>query len=59
MVSKARFIAAEVQNRDGVAAAIFTTSVVHRGVIGSGLTVVLTGVQTIKSMLLARPEDGA
>jgi hypothetical protein len=32
--------------------------VCHPGVIDSGLTVVPTGLQTIKSVLLARPEDG-
>jgi hypothetical protein len=32
--------------------------VCHPGVIDSGLTVVPTGFQTIKSVLLARPEDG-
>jgi hypothetical protein len=32
--------------------------VCHPGVIDSGLTVVPTGFNTIKSALLARPEDG-
>lgn len=36
-----------------------TVPVVHPGVIDSGLTVVPAGLQTIKSVLLARPEDGA
>lgn len=35
-----------------------TVPVVHPGVIDSGLTVVPAGLQTIKSVLLARPEDG-
>ncbi|WIA23561.1 hypothetical protein OEZ85_000287 [Tetradesmus obliquus] len=34
-----------------------TVPVVHPGVIDSGLTVVPAGLQTIKSVLLARPED--